>query len=206
MIDSPCIHHPETNGTVRCSRCLRPFCDDCIVHIGGQALCADCKQERLIDLASGVTAGEVQLASLWRRLGAHIIDSLVFGLPVSLLFQLTGITGAISTSVAGPHPSMWNLLGGAFVAGLLQLPLGIAYEGLMLSYRRGQTIGKMALSIRVVEADQNQITPRAAWTRAATRYILGAIISIFEYLPAYFTKEKTAVHDMTANTRVINAE
>jgi hypothetical protein len=33
--------------------------------------------------------------------------------------------------------------------------------------------------------------------------LLLGCVSIFDYLPAFFTKEKTTLHDMVATTRVI---
>jgi hypothetical protein len=36
------------------------------------------------------------------------------------------------------------------------------------------------------------------------RQVLASCLSIFDYIPAFFTKERTCLHDLVANTRVVN--
>src|ERR1043166_3448578 len=81
--------------------------------------------------------------------------------------------------------------------------LYIAYEALMLG-ARGQTLGKMAMKIKVVRPDGTAISKGQAWGRSFMRQILASCLSIFNYLPAFFTKERTCLHDLVANTRVVN--
>ena len=68
---------------------------------------------------------------------------------------------------------------------------------------RGQTLGKMAMKVKVVAADGAELTTGQAWGREITRSILG-FLYIVDYLPAFFTKEKTTLHDLAAKTRVVN--
>jgi uncharacterized RDD family membrane protein YckC len=81
----------------------------------------------------------------------------------------------------------------------------IIYEGLMLAHR-GQTLGKMAVKIRVVRPDGAPITKGQAWGRAILRGVLVHVLSLLNYIPALVTKEKTCIHDLVANTRVVNAD
>jgi uncharacterized RDD family membrane protein YckC len=74
----------------------------------------------------------------------------------------------------------------------------------MLLKRNGQTIGKLALQIRVVRADGSPLSKRDAWLRPVVR-VFTAMLCFADYFPAFFTAERTAIHDMAAGTRVINA-
>ena len=74
----------------------------------------------------------------------------------------------------------------------------------MLQTKNGQTLGKMALKVRVVRPDGSPISPGQAWGRVAMRTILGCLW-IVDYIPAFFTPERTTLHDMVAGTRVVDA-
>jgi uncharacterized RDD family membrane protein YckC len=67
----------------------------------------------------------------------------------------------------------------------------------------GQTVGKKALSIKVVTAEGAEITPGQAWGRAASRLLIGIFCWPIDYLVA-FGEERTTLHDMMAKTRVVN--
>ena len=55
----PCTNHPETiEGIKLCSQCQKPFCQNCLVELQGAPFCAECKQDVVKDVQSGV-AGDV---------------------------------------------------------------------------------------------------------------------------------------------------
>jgi uncharacterized RDD family membrane protein YckC len=199
MPEMTCTNHPGTEGSiVRCARCLRPFCGDCLVRLGGRPLCADCKVEQVLDAQSGVSTTTLELATLGRRLMALFIDGLVVGMPMMILIFAVMIPKMIS-SAGTPEamPPWFNFIG------FVQIPFMIVYEGLMMSRRDGQTLGKIALHLRVVRPDGSPISSGQAWGRAAVRSLLASFLSLLNYIPAFFTKEKTPLHDMAAKTRVI---
>ena len=72
----------------------------------------------------------------------------------------------------------------------------------MLSMKSGQTLGKLAVKVQVVRPDGRPISTGQAWGRAVMRLVLGCLW-IVDYLPAFFTEQKTTLHDMVAGTRVI---
>ena len=74
----------------------------------------------------------------------------------------------------------------------------IVYEGLMLG-ARGQTVGKMALKIKVVAETGETVTSGQAWGRALAKMIP------FAQLVALFNNDRKGIHDMLARTRVVNA-
>ena len=75
----------------------------------------------------------------------------------------------------------------------------------MLSMKNGQTVGKMALRLRVVRPDGSRISNGQAWGRAVMRLVLGCLF-IVDYIPYFFTDEKTTLHDMVAGTRVVESQ
>ena len=197
----PCKNHPfiEDNLT-RCSRCAEAFCPDCIVEIGGQPYCLTCKTESMRDLRSGVPVHELDMASIGRRFVALMIDGLVLAIPFILLV----IVVAVPMGLMGTEENMPLALFAQLVLSMMLGTVYILYEGLMLA-SGGQTVGKKAMSLKVVTAEGNDIARSQAWTRAVSRQLLGLVpcLGLVDYLVA-FGQEKTCVHDIMAKTRVVN--
>lgn len=192
-----CRNHPDAvEGLRYCSRCGQTFCPDCLVTIRGNTFCASCKAEQMRDLASGVNQNALELASIGRRFGALFIDGLLLSVPMIII-----IFALIFASVSGKN----NNFNPIWIqpAALLVIALYVVYEALMLA-ARGQTLGKMAMKVKVVRIDGTPISTGQAWGRALMRQILASCLSIFNYLPAFFTKDRTCLHDLVANTRVVN--
>ena len=165
----PCRNHPEIEaGLARCERCGGAFCPDCVVLLSGKAFCADCKGEQVRDLESGADTTALDLASTGRRFGAQVID----GFAVEGISVVLG--AALGAMGAGPVAG--------FVAGILCVLL---YDGVLLQMR-GQTLGKMALKVKVVTPEGGALRPGQAWARALSKLVLGSML--VDYLPAFFTK------------------
>ncbi len=192
-----CSNHPSiTGGISRCIRCGRPFCQSCLVRIRGGAYCAACKGEQVRDIQSGTVRGELELASVGRRFGALWIDSMVFTVP-AMVFAIV-LVPALATAGYDPETLSGILMLILMVGFVL---VWIVYEGLMLQYR-GQTLGKMALGIKVVTPEGNEISAGQAWGRAVLRQVFFSYLSLINYLPALFTRQRTCIHDLVAKTRV----
>ena len=188
-----CRNHIDVSeGIRRCARCGAPFCSNCLVDISGKPYCATCKTEQILDVRSGVERGVLDLASIGRRFGASFVDGLLMWIPIAIMIAVVGFASATSARVNG----VWNFW---FLVPTL---VAVSYQALMLA-ARGQTLGKMALKVKVVNADGSPITTGQAWGREITRAVLG-FLYIIDYIPAFFTKEKTTLHDLAAKTRVVN--
>lgn len=191
-----CRNHIDVDaGVRRCARCEIPFCPDCLVEISGRPYCLMCKSEQLLDVRSGVDRSQVQYATILRRFGAIVLDSLLVVIP---MYTVIGLIVFLVSNGKEANPLFINLISIPF--GLLSL----VYEGLMLQFKNGQTLGKMALKVRVVRPDGSPMTPGQAWGRVVMRTVLGCLW-IVDYIPAFFTLEKTTLHDMVAGTRVVDA-
>ncbi len=96
-----------------------------------------------------------------------------------------------------------NLILADWLASTIGLFLGWAYFAGMESSERQATIGKSAMGMYV--ADMNG--QRISFLRATGRYfakILSALILFIGYIMAGFTARKQALHDILANTLVLN--
>lgn len=191
-----CRNHVDVEEGVRlCTRCRVPFCNDCLVAIHGQPFCATCKTEKLLDLQSGTDNTVLPLANLGRRFAAIIIDRMLLGFAIIAMFVLLIILSPLKGD-----PDMVGV--GVFVVIFGLFGAMILYEALMLSFR-GQTLGKMAMKIKVVRPDGTAIGTGQAWGRALLRGIMISFLFLLNYIPAFVTKERTCLHDLVANTRVV---
>ena len=82
------------------------------------------------------------------------------------------------------------------------------YEGVLVS-TRGQTVGKIALKIRVVSDDGTAVRGLSGWMRSALKVLPGylpyvGLVSIINFLWGLVTEEKTCLHDLAARTRVVD--
>jgi uncharacterized RDD family membrane protein YckC len=192
-----CANHPAVSvGLVRCRRCGTSFCRNCVVALRGQYYCARCKADQVRDIQSGTEAGVLELATVGRRFAAQWVDGLLVGLvflPVYVLLFMATESPAAPPSL-GLGTTALLTIGGAGVVFL--------YEGLMLS-SRGQTLGKMAVGIKVVTPEGQDIGAREAWSRALVRQVFFSYFALINILPIAFTKQKTAIHDLAAKTRVV---
>jgi uncharacterized RDD family membrane protein YckC len=199
-----CVNHPNVMiGVLRCRRCGQTYCRNCLVGLRGQYVCAACKRDQVRDIQSGTEAGMLELASVGRRFAALWIDSFLAALIMVPVFVAFGIgLGAAAGASSGPPDSLPFLEGVMGLVFVLIVVLIIAYEGLMLS-ARGSTLGKMAVGIKVVTAEGGDISAGQAWGRAVLRQVFFSYLAIVNYLPAIFTKQKTAIHDLACKTRVV---
>lgn len=195
-----CRNHVDVSqGVRRCSRCGAAFCPDCLVQIRELPYCATCKTEQLLDVRSGVDRSQLLYSGFWKRAGAYLIDYVLitvvnWAIMIPFMFA-TGFNAAMGgTGEMNP----WF-----FLIYIPMILIPIFYEALMLQTKDGQTLGKIALRIRVVRPDGSSISRGQAWGRTVMRLVLGCLF-IVDYIPYFFTDEKTTLHDMVANTRVVD--
>ena len=195
-----CRNHVDVEeGVVACTRCGGSFCGDCLVMIHGQPYCATCKNEKLLDVQSGTDRAQLSLATFGRRFAALWIDRMMFGVGAIVIMVIAVVLTQRGGKVEDSFVVVFAVLFGAVYLGM------IVYEALMLS-SRGQTVGKMALKIKVVRPDGSPITTGQAWGRSVLRGVMIHVLSLLNYIPAMVTKEKTCIHDLVANTRVVNVD
>ncbi|MHC4607323.1 MAG: RDD family protein [Planctomycetota bacterium] len=191
-----CPNHPEKEeGLKACVRCGIHFCPDCTAVIAGYAYCAPCKKEGLRDIETAGRPEQYALAGIVSRFAAQLIDAVIIGFIVFLLFGLFFVLAAASeTGVLG----FFGLL---VVFSPMPSVTAVIYEGLQLQ-RNGQTIGKKVMNLKVINPDGTDIQPGQAWLRGLIRLVLGGCL--IDYIPALFSDERLCLHDMIAGTRVVD--
>lgn len=205
----PCVNHPgELDELIVCWRCRRSFCHNCVVELQTYYFCTDCKPLQVRDLLAGTDLLSPNYAPFGKRLGGWVIDGLMKG-AVSFAFGFFGQLLVLATlGNTRPHIGMAiNIL--FFLAGQ---SCEVIYEAWMLSKNNGQTLGKMAVGIRVVTVDGNQISVQQALWRASAKVVLnfatctcGCIAWMLDGA-FIFGSERAALHDLMAQTRVVNVE
>lgn len=150
--------------------------------------------------AADPLAGMPPLANRFKRLIARIIDGLIVSIPVSAVF---------SAATRGFDP--WRDNAKSTGLGILIAVVYFVYEGLMLT-SRGQTVGKMAMKIRVGMLENGAVPAgRAGWTRAAV-YNLPEVVPCCGFVfwlvnVLWCTWDKPyhqCIHDKAAKTVVVS--
>ena len=150
---------------------------------------------------AAVGNGAAALASRWARLGAAIADGLI----------MLGVTLAVFPGSDNWQKAMTQDL--ALMDMLLPLAFSLGLYLLLNGYllqRRGQTIGKWMLGIRIVAVDSNAILP--LWRVFLFRYLPQVLASLIPLagglliladLLFIFRGDKRCVHDLIAGTHVV---
>jgi uncharacterized RDD family membrane protein YckC len=137
------------------------------------------------------------LAGFWRRFVAYVIDGLVVGV-VALVIE------AIITSIVR---GTYTDVGGYTRNGLVSLIIGIVYFGYLWS-RNGQTLGYMALGIRLVRADGAPVSLGLGIARYVLIYLSFLICLIPAIVSAFMIglgSQKQAIHDLILGTLVVRS-
>jgi len=142
------------------------------------------------------------LAHRGKRLLARIIDGLLIGIPV----------GAILSAAVGGYDPMRDTGTESSISIVIAL-VYFVYEGLMLT-RRGQTVGKILMKIRVAMLEDGSIPAgQPGWTRAAV-YSLPEVVPCCGFIfwlvnVLWCTWDQPyhqCVHDKAARTVVVAVE
>lgn len=159
------------------------------------------------------TAALEDYAGFWKRLAAYIIDVIVLYLPNMLIMNAFGEDAAQTTLqqallAAGTNPDIVLAAYGHYyetmhVALALTSLLAWLYFALCESSAWQATVGKLAMGIRVTDLQGRRISfPRALGRYAAK--ILSVMILLLGFLMVAWTRRKQGLHDMLANTLVLN--
>ncbi len=150
-----------------------------------------------LDVSEGVLAGRLA------RLGAAIIDVIIFLVPMLPLMFFFGYFSAITSGVEPGFfvTTMWSVTSIIVMAAIQYLPLS----------QSGQTWGKKALSIKIVDANGHKpdivtlLLKRYFLIQWAPGLIpfLGALFSLVNIL-FIFRADRRCIHDLVADTRVVN--
>lgn len=124
---------------------------------------------------------QLEYAGFWIRAGAYVLDTIL----------LYGVGYVMS--LAMPYMYPWNTV--------IDLVIGIAYFGYMESSDQQGTLGKMAVGIKVGNANGEQIN----FLNAIGRYfakIISALLLGIGFMMVGWDEKKQGIHDKLAETYV----
>ena len=152
------------------------------------------------------TGEQMPLASAGARLGARVIDWVVFVVVgVAVMLPLV-----ISEDDFEDSDYDYGSLPGKYWAGIIIVSiLALLYE-IVLTAKRGQTLGKMATGVQVVRSDNGGLP---GWGKSAGRWavpslvgfipIIGWIIFLLCYVSLVWDRSRQGWHDKAAGTFVV---
>ncbi|GAA5068504.1 RDD family protein [Lysobacter panacisoli] len=156
---------------------------------------------------AALDASDVVYAGFWRRVAALVIDAIVVSIAyyivmiVMFIFVGAAAFGAIGSNnagaAAGPIMAMFAVI-------YLAYPVisGLYYIGFESSTAQA-TLGKMAVGIKVADADGRRLSRMHAFGRWAS-HLLCYFTLYIGYVMAAFTERKRGLHDMVASTLVVD--
>ncbi|MHA6206302.1 RDD family protein [Dyella soli] len=163
--------------------------------------------------ADASAAALADYAGFWKRVAAYVLDAIVLWIPNMLISGMFGANKAAESYLqaklaAGTDPQLaieafnnyFHALGPALLA---QTVLTWLYFALCESSPWQATLGKRALGIRVTGMDGQRIN----FMRATGRYfgkLLSAFILCIGFLMVAWTQRKQGLHDLLAQTLVLN--
>jgi uncharacterized RDD family membrane protein YckC len=134
---------------------------------------------------------DVRPAGFWIRAVALVIDVVIL-----ILVDLS--LGLAARRMWGASIQEWAILRG--MAGMFTLAFAAVYVTL-LHAATGQTIGKMFVRVHVVLVDGEPVPVGTAFLRFLA-YFVSCLTLGFGYLVAGLRRDKRALHDLIAGTRV----
>nr|WP_175429093.1 RDD family protein [Lysobacter enzymogenes] len=157
---------------------------------------------------SQVVLGQpVTAAGFWRRLAAYLIDSTLVG---TLYYAVATVLfiGVFMVGIAGDS-GRW-LEGGATLSAVVTAISTLSYVLISACYYAGMesssmqaTLGKLAVGIKVVDADGARLGRGRALARWAASIASWLTLGV-GFLMAAFTERKRGLHDLLARTQVVD--
>jgi uncharacterized RDD family membrane protein YckC len=165
-----------------------------------------------------VAAPTSQYGGFWIRFVAYVIDSLIVGIPMTIIVVIGvfafGAFGGITALHNLPNnpdpeqvqqqviPMLGAIIGAYAMFFLIAIGISWLYFALMESSERQATFGKAALNLRVSDANGNRLSFAHASGRFFSKIITGLVPLGIGYIMAGFTQKKQALHDFIAGTIV----
>ena len=151
------------------------------------------------DVERPTSSGE--LASRWKRLVAVILDALIVGIITIPVYMVLGVWSSMYQGTMG--------IGGMILSGLFGIGVWVAINYMPLQ-KSGQTIGKKALGVQIVDVNTRQIIPAMdvilkrmlPITVVSNIPFLGGLIGLVDSL-MIFRNDRRCGHDMIAGTVVV---
>jgi uncharacterized RDD family membrane protein YckC len=152
-------------------------------------------------------------AGFWKRFLAVIIDGFIIGcirwiLITPILVSLgIGMVSEIKSMDTDDPATTLPIIGAIMallgISAIISGAVWILYYSFMESSKFQASIGKLVLGIIVTDTNGNKLDFSKAFVRNICK-IISSIILCIGYIMAGFTEKKQALHDIIANTLVVD--
>ena len=151
--------------------------------------------------------GRIQGVGFWPRVGARVIDLIVHYLIALLAGFLFGIIVVVAARTAGQPPAMLFAKRGqqGLAVYLFALLGSVAYETICEGWH-GSTLGKLLLSMVVVQEDGAPCRPGPALVRSFAYFFDALFFGLIAYLAMNKTPQEQRHGDVWAHTIVAKRE
>jgi uncharacterized RDD family membrane protein YckC len=145
-----------------------------------------------------------RLSGFWLRFAAYVVDAAIITgafLVLGGVFVVIGVIiyGSLEEADASPIFATF-----AVILMLAAVVIAWLYEALMTSSPSGATLGKQVAGIRIVRTSGAQLSFARATGRHFAKYMITPWVPLaIGYIMAAFTARKQALHDMIADTLVM---
>ena|SRR5437868_7588304 len=139
-----------------------------------------------------------EYAGFWIRFLASILDGLIVGIPLAILFAAANGGLFVASGTIGPGEQLTQYLA--------RIGIACVYYALLEGGPSGQTLAKRLCNIRVVDAESGQ--PGVGAGRAAGRNLMSLVSGYalgIGYLWMLWDPRKQTWHDKVARTIVVKA-
>ena len=169
--------------------------------------------------AFGAPAGPVgaasrsTLAGWWSRVGAALIDGIIISIGAVLILVIFGSVFSVGF-FASDEAGIVSFIVGMFFAAISIAIVALIYAPVLMARTNGQTLGRMAVGIRVVRNQGEPMTfgfahaargrGQGAPVRRREPFTFG-LASLADVLWPLFDDENRALHDFIVDTRVVRA-
>jgi uncharacterized RDD family membrane protein YckC len=153
------------------------------------------------------------LSGWWRRVAATLIDGALVALGAIVILVLFGGIFSIGF-LGGDKAGTVSVIVGVLVGLVAVMVAALLYAPWVMARTNGQTIGKMALGIRVIRtngqpmdfawAALREVGIKAFGAAVANSFTFG-LASLLDALWPLWDEENRALHDFVASTRVVRA-
>lgn len=170
---------------------------------------------------------QLDLASVSNRILAKIIDTLLFNLPTAIVFfninPSSNVDKILEISTSNNYSpenleKLNNLIASSIPPQILLISMllffGIMFFQMFLLLRRGQTVGKMAMGIRILDIQSNAIPDfwhgiflrSVLTTLAYSVQVIGIVILVIDFFMMLNDPNRQSLHDKIAKTYVVRAD
>lgn len=186
---------PENTAPVISPKEVLVTCTACNLRQQPADRCRNCG---LTLVAHALPDGAVvqQYAGFWLRVVASLLDSVVVFILQLICGVVLGASGALLGGLDNGDGAV------AIIIWLFTTVLGLAYY-VIFTGSCGQTLGKMALRIKVIRKDGNELGYGGATLRETIGKFVSGIILGIGYLMVAFDERKQGLHDKIAGSYVI---